>query len=247
MVREKVLSFLLLGVFVLGATGFNFTARAESFDKPLQTKVLDLGRSKYLRRNDSQRVTLTCSYYPSFMVKQVSDPGYKGAFFIAIVPGQPEHAGACSQRPSPGEKVFHDRGDWYFEGVKRDVVFLIAEGGDGAALFAAYDSKNWAKKFQDLALGYDHPISFGQVSSEQIVFRYLRVVPGTCSVPKDGIVCWSKFKEQTGLKLAPMLACDYHGEDVSDPSVIDYPVEVSLFPKSSIKALGNPVKCWPSE
>ena len=61
------------------------------------------------------------------------------------------------------------------------------------------------------------------------------------------MVCWGKFKKQTGLKLAPMLACDYHGEDVKVPSVIDYPVEVSLFPKPSVKALGNPVKCWPSD
>ena len=142
MICEKVLTYLVLGVFLSGTT-----ARPESFDKPLQKKVLDLGRSKYLMPNDSQRVTLTCSYYPGFMVKQVSDPEYKGAFFIAIVPGQPEHVGACTHRPSPGERVFHDRGDWYFEGVKRDLVFLVAEGGDGASLFAAYDSRNWAKKF----------------------------------------------------------------------------------------------------
>jgi hypothetical protein len=247
MIREKGSSSLLLRVFVSGVMVFSFAARAESFDKPLQTEVLDLGRSQYLMRNDSRHVKLTCSYYPNFMVKQVNDPGYKGAFFIAIVPGQPEHVGACTHRPSPGERVFNDGGDWYFEGVKGDLVFLTAEGGDGASLFAVFDSKNWAKMFQDLALVFDHPISFVHVSAGQIAFRYLRVIPGTCSVPKDGLVCWSKFKEQTGLKLAPMLACNYHGEDVRDPSVIDYPVEVSLFPKPSIKALGNPVKCRPRD
>jgi hypothetical protein len=30
-------------------------------------------------------------------------------------------------------------------------------------------------------------------------------------------------------------------------SVIAYPVEVSLFPKPSIRPLGGPVKCYPAE
>ena len=247
MVRKKVLLSLLWGVCVLAATHFSFAAHAESFEKPLKTTVLDLGRSQYLRRNDSQRVKLTCYYYPNFMIKQVNDPGYKGAFLIAIVPEHPGYLAPCTHRPSAGQRVFPDRGDSYFEGVKRNLVFLVAEGGDGASLFAVYDCTTREKIFGDLSLGYDHPISFVEISGEQIALRYLRVIPGSCSVPKDGTTCWSKFKELIGLKDSPMLACDYHGEALNDPSVIDYPVEVSLFPKPSIKALANPIKCWPAD
>jgi hypothetical protein len=44
-----------------------------------------------------------------------------------------------------------------------------------------------------------------------------------------------------------MPACSYQGEDVRDNSVIGYLVEISLFPKPSIKALAGPVKCWPPD
>jgi hypothetical protein len=59
----------------------------------------------------------------------------------------------------------------------------------------------------------------------------------------------SKFKEQAGLTLAPMPKCsDYPDENAGrEPSVIAYPVEASLFPKSSIKAIGNPVRCYPPD
>jgi hypothetical protein len=49
------------------------------------------------------------------------------------------------------------------------------------------------------------------------------------------------------LRLASMPKCsDYQGKYAGEfESVIAYPVEVSLFPKPSITALANPVKCYP--
>lgn len=77
----------------------------------------------------------------------------------------------------------------------------------------------------------------------------MRVLVGTCSVPKNGTSCWKKFKEQPGLNAAPMPKCsDYKGVDAGvSPSVIAYPVEVLLFPKPIIKALANPQRCWPAD
>jgi hypothetical protein len=151
-------------------------------------------------------------------------------------------------------KVFKDW-DGYFGGVKRDLVFLYAsDGTDGGLPFTAFDSKTQAKIYRDsVSLPDSHgelyDLDFVQASDKQITLRYLRVVSGTCSVPKDGSACWTKFKKQTGLRLAPMPKCsDYPGKEAGKaPSVIAYPVEVSLFPKPSITALANPVKCWPSD
>src|SRR5580693_10363144 len=73
----------------------------------------------------------------------------------------------------------------------------------------------------------------------EAILRYLRVVIGDCSVPKDEGACWNTFRKQPGLKAAPMPKCiDYKGADAGvSPSVIAYPVEVLLFPKPTIKAL----------
>jgi len=249
MVREKVLAVLRLGaVIVLGTTISCSTAHAESFDKPLREKVVDLGQSpELLRQGPDNHVKLTCSYYPNFMVKQLNDPGNKGALFIAIVPIRPGHISTCTRRHGPGEKVFKD---WfgYIGGVKRDLVFLFAADGNNEGLyFGVFDSKTMVEIFRDSVWLLHDEIDFAHASDTQMTLRYLRVVSGDCSVPKDGSVCWNKLKEQTGLRLAPMPECDYHGEDVTSPSVIAYPVEVSLFPKPSITALANPVKCWPPD
>jgi hypothetical protein len=250
MVREKVPASLLFGaVIVLGTTISNSTAHAEPFDKPLQKKVVDLGQSPELRPDAESHIKLTCSYYPKFMIKELNDPGNKGALWITLVPVHPEHSPECTRTRGPEEKAFKDW-DGYFGGVKRDLVFLFdSDGTDGGIPFTVFDSKTGAKLFRDSASignSYDG-LDFVHASDTQMTLRYLRVVTGTCSVPKDGSACWNKFKEQLGLRLASIPKCsDEPGKYAEQsPSVIAYPVEASLFPKPSIKAIGNPVRCYP--
>jgi hypothetical protein len=255
MVREKISASLLFGaVIVLGMTISSSEAHAEPFDKPLQKKVVDLGQSPELRPSPDSHIKLTCSYYANFMIKELNDPGNKGALWIALVPAKSGHISACTRTHGPEDKVFKDRDghywDGYFGGVKRDLVFLFAsDGTDGGIPFTAFDSKTQAKIFRDSASignSYDG-LDFVQASDTQMTLRYLRVVTGTCSIPKDGSACWNKFKEQLGLRLAPVPKCsDEPGKYAgTSPSVIAYPVEASLFPKPSIKAVGNPVRCYP--
>jgi hypothetical protein len=250
MAPKKAPAGLLLGAsLVLGAPTSSFAANAEAFDKPLQTKVVDLGRSSLLMRKD-EHVKLTCFYYSHFMVKQLDDPGNKGALFIAIVITRPGQVPACTRRHGPGEELFPQDWDQYFGGVKRDLVFLFAADGTDEGLgFRAFDSRTRAKVFEDSVSLLHQEIDFAQASDNQITLRYLRVVSGDCSVPKDGSACWSKFREKLGLKLAPMPKCrDYEGEEAGKaPSVVYYPVQVSLFPKPLMKALDDPITCWPSD
>jgi hypothetical protein len=259
MVREKISASLLFGaVIVLGITVSSTGAHAEPFDKPLQTKVVDLGRSPHLMPNDDRHIKLTCSYYPKFMIKELNDPGNKGALWIALVPAKPGHISACTRTHGPEDNVFNDLDghywDGYFGGVKRDLVFLYdSDGTNGGIPFTVFNSKTYAKVFRDSVSLLDshvelhHEIDFVQASDTQMTLRYLRVVTGTCSVPKDGSACWNKFKEQLGLRLGPMPKCsDEPGKYArTEPSVIAYPVETSLFPKPSIKAIDNPVRCYP--
>jgi hypothetical protein len=251
--REKVLALLLLGAVALGITICSSAAHAEPFDKPLQKKVVDLGRSPRLMPNDDRHIKLTCSYYPKFMIKELNDPGNKGALLIALVPARPGHISECTRTHVPGEEVFKDW-DGYFGGIKRNLVFLYDSDGDNGGIpFTVFDSRTQEKIFRDSVTLLDshgelyHEIDFIHASDTQMTLRYLRVVTGTCSIPKDGNACWSKFKEQTGLSHAPVPKCsDEPGEYAGrEPSVIAYPVEASLFPKPSITAIGNPVRCYP--
>ena len=86
-------------------------------------------------------------------------------------------------------------------------------------------------------------------ADSQVMIRYLRVANSGCSIPKSGENCWIKLQHQTGLVQSPMPKCsDYKGKDAGTAaSVIAYPVEVSLIPKRSIRPLGGPVSCYPTE
>jgi hypothetical protein len=249
---------LLVAVSLLTSAGL-----AESFDKPLQKSVLDLGRSKNLMPNDNRHVTVTCWYYSRFMIKEQNDPGLKGAELIALAPVQPGHLPKCLQTLQPGEREFTEWNEeykksvpWngYFAGVKHDLIFLEwPDGDDNSGIpFTAFESDAKTTFFKDsvtLQARGERELNFLPAPGSQIILRYLRVASAGCSIPKSGESCWSKLQQQTGLKYSPMPKCsDYEGKEAGTaPSVIAYPVEVSLYPKPSTRPLGGPVRCYPQE
>jgi hypothetical protein len=253
----------IAGGFLVAILLVTPSVRAESFDKPLQKTVLDLGRSQYLMRNDNRHVTVTCWYYGHFMVKEQNDPGVKGAELIALTAAQPGHLPKCLQALQPGEKEFTDWSEeykkfvsWngYFAGVKHDLIFLEwPDGDDNSGIpFTAFEPDAKTKFFEDSVLlearGERH-LNFLPAPGNQIILRYLRVASAKCSIPKSGPSCWNKLRQQTGLMHSPMPKCsDYEGKEAGmAASVIAYPVEVSLYPKPSVRPLGGPVRCHPQE
>ena len=241
---------LLFIAIVSGEAPWISVAFAESFDKPLQKRVVDLGLSPDFSPSDNVHMKLTCTYYPNFMVKQLEDTSSEGALGFAIVAARARHISACTQAHGIGEKIFGEKWCGYFSGVKRDLVFLDGcDGFSGGISFAAFDSKSGMEVFEDLVSTKDGHIDFYRISKTQLTLRYMRVFIGDCSVPKLRGACWSRFRKQPGLETAPMPKCsDYEGAEAGEAnSVISYPVEVSLSPKPSIKALSNPIQCWPSD
>jgi hypothetical protein len=124
-------------------------------------------------------------------------------------------------------------------------VFFNADDGTNRGLpFAVYDSRTGKRIFEDSAFA---DLDFSRTPDGHMSLRYLRVVAGDCSLPRDKSACWDKFRKRLGLESASMPSCteyDKEGANAWD-SVIAYPVEVVLFPQSSIKPLLGPVKCWP--
>jgi len=155
-----------------------------------------------------------------------------------------------------GEKQFMDPGagyGWsgYFDGVKDNLVFLDGDDGyNGGMPFAVFDADSQKKLFEDsIQLVTRDGFSFTRRADGQLVVKYLRVLVGECSVPKNGMMCWNQFKEKIEMKSAPMPVCkDYPPPDSGTAnSVIAYPVEVTFYPKPRIRPVGNPVKCWPED
>lgn len=258
---ERVLGMLLGAIVLLTQSAFGRFALAESFDKPVRKKVVDLGRSSNAMPGDPSRVHLFCFFYPDFMVKQLSDPAVKGTLWVTITPVSAEDPPACRLAHASTER-FVAKQWWGFEGVKGSLLFLEAADGDENAgmPFRIFDMKTGQKVFEDSASGDSHP-TFAPASEGKISLSYVRRVGGDCSIPKDGMTCWSKFRKHYGLPLATVPKCmgyRHEGEKewvvgdegvppeaIKTPSAINYPAVVEFVPRPLIRALSGPVQCFP--
>lgn len=259
-------------ITVLALISFSY---ADSFDKPLQKKTVDLGPSPYSL--GGTRAKVSCYFFADFMVKEV-DMGEKGASRLAIVPIAKGAVPRCTRYRSKTEKVVNSK-TWsgYFKGVKNSLVFFDAADGDNGGLwFAVYDSKTGKEIFKDAAVG---DIDFTESPDKQLSLKYMRVVDGECVVPKEKAGCWDRIKETIGLESAPMPDCEKtyeesavslakercQAQNTNNPecltretklareqwsdasSIISYPVEVLLAPQPVIKPIAGTMKCWPAD
>jgi hypothetical protein len=252
----------LLGVtVVLGNSTTASVALTESFDKPVRTTIVNLGRSPYLMPNNPARIQLSCYYYQNFMVKVLNNPGLKGVRWVTVTPVINEDAPACRLAHTSKERIMA-KAWWSFEGVKGSLLVLEAADGDGngGMPFRILDLETGKKLFEDSAWWNGH-LTFVHTTDEPESLRYLRVVGGDCSIPKDGMNCWSKFRRRYGLVIATVPKCTgyrHEGEkewvvgddgvrpeEIDTSSAIAYPVVVKLFPRPSIRAVPGSVKCNP--
>jgi opacity protein-like surface antigen len=170
------------------------------FDPPLATQKRALPAAK-----GAPKATLTCNYYPHFMVKQI-DEGEVGAAQLSIVAGEAAHKPACQRANLPGERVI-DAKEWsgYFKGVKGDYAFFDSEDGvNGALGFAIFAAADGKKLFDDSALGGLQSVA---LDGAALTLRYKRSFSADCSAPHDGAACWSKIAAATGLEAASPPDC----------------------------------------
>ena len=247
---------------------------AESFDKPLVKKTIDLGLSQ---SNPKSHAKVTCYFYSGFMVKEV-DLGEKGADRLSIVPTAKGTPLTCTRARSKSEKVI-DHKEWsgYFKGAKNNLVFFDADDGvNGGVAFAIYDAKTATRIFEDSASG---PLEFSTSPDQQLSLHYLRVLDAECAVPKEKASCWERIKQKIGPDDFPMPDCEKGYEenaqnlakgrcDAQNPrepdclskelklvreqwsdasSIISYPVIVTLGINPIIKPVAGAVKCWPAD
>ena len=252
LLRMTLTKAMLATAVLLGSLPFRAVAHAESFDRPLQQKVVDLGQSPELRAGVDSHIRLECFYYPTFVIRQMNDPGIKGTLWVTIAPVLKEHLSACRRSHDPTER-FRFKDGWFFAGAKGSLLFFEAsDGNDGGTPFRILDWKTGKKVFEDSVALPDLRFDFTYAPDSRISLRYKRVVRGDCSIPKDGMSCWSKFSKQLGLPLATKPKCvGYEGEepvphqDEDTESAITYPVAVELLPRPSIEAVSGPVTCRP--
>jgi hypothetical protein len=249
---------ILIAVVAFGCSASGVYAHADSFDTPVRKTVVDLGPSRNLMPGDPQHVQLSCSYYPGLMVKELDDPGMEGARWVTVTLFLKAHPPACRLAHGPKER-FIAKDSWGFLGVKGPLLFLTAaDGEDGGLPFRIVEWKTGKSLFKDSAAlpYYGGPgFDFERTADGKLSLQYLRVVDGGCSIPNDGQNCWNILRANLGLAPSDIPACTgYKGEKTDQPialadlethSALQYPVEVKLLPRPSIRAIAGDIKCRP--
>src|SRR5581483_4151635 len=182
------------------------------FDRPVREVVVDLEPSEFHMPNDKIRSTLTCDYYPRFLVKEL-DFREKGAEWDAIVPIREGKAPKCEQTMQDGEMRL-DSTKWsgYFSGVVGNLIFLDdSDGLNGGLAFEVVDAASGRTIFEDEAkrryrvknntlVWEGERLRIERRPNGVPVLTYLRAYRADCALPKDGAACWNKIRAATGLK-----------------------------------------------
>jgi len=227
---------------------------SDSFEEPLHKTVVDLGQSPYLMPGNPDHSTLTCEYYPTFMIKEL-DMKEQGDEWTAVAPSNPENMPPCVQQHGKDEFEIEDADghNWagYFAGVKGNLVFLDGDDGYNEGMpFGVFDALTGKKVFEDSSEFLNAQRLHITNEDGQLMIRYRRVDAAACSIPQKNEVCWEQIREKAGLEPQPIPAClgyDQKGIDRTDPSVLSYPYEVALLPALKRRVLPGEVKCWPAD
>ncbi|MGA2352149.1 MAG: hypothetical protein ABSF70_17065 [Terracidiphilus sp.] len=219
----------------------------ESFDRATKEIVIDLGASPYYPAGPTQRHgQLRCHLFQRFMVKEL-DWGQKGDDWISIIPNSTRLT-PCTHEHIESEIVVPEWQGRYFSGVKGSFIFIDdSDCTDRGCLFGVFEASTRKKIFEDQrrlsAKGKIEEIHFARIG-ESLVMRYPRVVEADCSLPETKSECWNTILHTTGLLPQPMPKCvGYSGPDETDPSVVSFPVEITI-PEFKMHLLPGPVACW---
>jgi len=258
---------LLLSLLILTSLTW-----ADTFDKPVRRQTVDLGPSP---SGPGATAKVKCYFFPEFMVKEV-DMGEVGAERLGILPVTPSSSGKCVKAADAEEKVIgSDAWSGYFMGVKKNYVFFGAADRINSSLpFAVFDAGTGKKVFEDSAKA---EITFAALADGSFLMSYLRVVGEDCFILKEagcwermrnryglgnaaapdcrkGYAASAEFlaKDRCSEK-KEKIACMARETPLAlsqmeqSPSVISYPVEVTLGAVPVVKVLAGEVRCWPAD
>jgi hypothetical protein len=232
--------------------------KAQSFDNAIRESVVDLGISPYYADSSKRHGQLRCHYFPTFLVKEL-DWGQEGDDWISIARNDPAHLAPCNQESRPAE-AFHRKGDEYFDGVNGSYVFLgAADCFDRGCPFRVLDAASGSELFKDQTRlspkGIIAGIQFLK-RGDHLVMRYPTIFAAECSLLQKESECWNQILSSTGLKVQPAPKCigysgfnrkeGYGTDDLSDPSVVSFEVEVTI-PGFKRQILPGPVSCWAAD
>jgi hypothetical protein len=259
-------AMLLLAMsFYPSASGQSVRVWIDSLDRPTKKQVVDLGSSSTnFPGSQELRVTLSCFFYPGFMVKEVYEQRNKGMTSEVIVPVIEGATVDCTQSHVLGE-ISLGEPDWegeLFVGAKGKLLFFeCADGNSGGRPFSLIDATSGKRVYADSA--YDpvfwdrqpepSPFNRLRVISDQygaITLRYVHVEVYECDLhlPTERSSCWEKIKVQAGLGNKRIPVCTgYDRINSHAGSAVAYPVEASLLPHPTRKIIAGPIRCWPPE
>ncbi|MGL4439786.1 MAG: hypothetical protein ACRCUE_10960 [Bosea sp. (in: a-proteobacteria)] len=200
------------------------------FDKP----VLERAGPKISAPSNPEA---KCTYFPSFMVRDLTDGPTAQAPMIVPGTGMP-----CTTAAYPGGKSV-DLSDMSFEGRKGPYLFFAAMDGNGTSGFAIVDADTARVLLRD-SVATVGPASgkpytkLGIGAEGALSLRYNRGVEAGCSLVENAARCWAKLVTEN--VIPKEMAADVPKPDIcaasyrkskalrDNPGIIFYSAEIVL-------------------
>jgi hypothetical protein len=183
------------------------------YDKPIKTEVVTFmdQMPPYNGLPGAKiKATVTCSYYPRFVVEEVHDDGDEGEG-IFTVPLTNDRDPPCENPGVSDLKGVAGVGAGWLAGVTNDLVVTAGpdtfDDGTGVTIFRALDHKVLLSDLIEVGDRNQPLISAIKKSKAGIEVRYDRIFSGDCSVAAKGAACVDIFSEQTGIDARNFAKC----------------------------------------
>jgi hypothetical protein len=204
-----------------------------------------------------------CATYPTFMVRDVQVGDDIGTASVSVTPITPSSPARCSATQSSQAKELPAFGSMAVDGaVGRFLLLIWPDGANGATSFSIFDTVAVRKLYTD-TVKLDGFTRFATgPGGDTLELGFVRVLNVPCSLLSGGGACWNRYVREAKLpaeiarREPPVQACASAYAratgpvrvEASDPSVVAYPVAMTLSVAGITTVLSRgELSCWPSE
>lgn len=200
------------GVLVSPAAAWAKGGAPMIFDQPIKTEIATFAHDLPSQPNmpaSRVKATVTCSYYPRFVVKVVHWEGDEGSG-IFTVPVEHGSDRSCDDPEDTNPKTVADSGGW-LAGVKNDLVVTgepdTLDDGTGFTIFRPAVHKIIFSGYGQVDDKFRLRLISIKESKAGVKVRYDRIFVGSCSMAEQVGACADRFMEQTGIDKRSFAKC----------------------------------------
>ncbi len=165
-------------------TSFAFSAVIFEADKPIETKIYELGPSEYIE-DKTNIVKMKCDVYPKLAIQTMMDPGLKGTSYKLVVRHKNEKVDeVCSLKTKLRNFDIHAG---VMPGMANDILVVRGEGEFGDVDYMTFYDNKTGEQIHSMSFAASQSVTI-EKSGTSLSVKYHAYLGGpreNCNIVKD--------------------------------------------------------------